>query len=156
MLNTNIAREIYIYIFYCFPKDNSIPWPKQRKYAKDMTNFYLQQDCITKMFNPRAFFFLPFVGATWYYNAIYKISTQFAPFTSYEVDIFQGISNLYIQRSKVGRKLRKKWRKILIKLDPVGLVGFAFSNTGPKGKASSYDKYLWCLLLVSLLLQDDC
>ena len=45
----------------------------------------------------------------------------------YEGDIFQNISFLHVQRSKVGVKLDKFGRKSKKKkLNPVGLVWFAF------------------------------
>ena len=54
----------------------------------------------------------------------------FVYFTGYEDDIFQGISKLNVQSSKLGKKLKKKkFAENLKKIDPMGFVGFAFSNS---------------------------
>ena len=58
-----------------------------------------------QIFNPHALFFFLLKGATIYYHAIYIVFTYFASFTGYANYIFEVISNLNIQGSKIGGKL---------------------------------------------------
>ena len=75
----------------------------------------LRQNSVNKIFNPHAFFFLPF--AKWYYLAIYIVFTYFASFRGYDDDILRDISNLHVQGSKFGGKFDKFGRKSLRNLN---------------------------------------
>ena len=51
--------------------------------------------------------FLPFEGATWYYNAIFILFTNFASLIGYEDDFLKVIYNLHVQGAKFGNKKDK-------------------------------------------------
>ena len=67
----------------------------------------LQPNSVNQILNPHAFFFFLLAGATWYFHAIDVVLTCFASFTGYEDDIFEFISNLHVQGSKLGGKFDK-------------------------------------------------
>ena len=72
-------------------------------------------------------------GATGYYYAIYIVFTYFASFTSYEDEILEVISNLYVLESKFGGKNYKFGGKSFKKLNSAEFMEFVFS------------KSVWCL-----------
>ena len=72
-----------------------------------MRNLKLQQNSVSQIFNPYAFFFFLLTGATWYYHAIYIVFTYFGSFTGYEDAIFEVVSNLHVQGLKFGEKFEK-------------------------------------------------
>ena len=85
-----------------------------------------------QIINLNAFFFFLLTGASWYYHTIYLVFTYFASFTDYEDDIFEGISNLHVQGSKLGGKINKFDRKSFKKLNSTEfteLMEFVFSRS---------------------------
>ena len=57
--------------------------------------------------NPNAFFFFFLTSALLWYHAIYIVNQYFALYTGYEGEIFEVISNLYVQESKFGGNIYK-------------------------------------------------
>ena len=82
-------------------------WKKCGKYDK----FEIATNCVNQIFNINAFFFYLLTGASWYYHTTYLVFT----FTDYEDDIFEIISNLHVQGSKLGGKIIKFGGKSLKK-----------------------------------------
>ena len=72
------------------------------------------QKSVNQILNLNALFYFILTGATWYYQTIttYIVFTHFALFTDYEDDIFEVISSLHVQGSKLGRKVNKFGGKV--------------------------------------------
>ena len=67
-------------------------------------------------------------GATSYYHAMYTVFGYFASFTGSEDDIFEDISNLYVQKFKFIRKNLQFWQKIFQKVKLHGVCDVCFFN----------------------------
>ena len=94
-----------------------------------MTNLILRQDSLIQIFNPNAFLFFLLTGDTCYHHAIYMVFTYFAPFTSYEDDFLEVISNLNVLESKFDGKNFKFGGKSFKKLNAAELMEFVFSKS---------------------------
>ena len=71
----------------------SVPWKIYHHYDYQIplitTKLKLWQECVNHIFNPSAFFFFLWTGATWYYHAIYIVLPQFASVTGCEDGTFR-------------------------------------------------------------------
>ena len=100
--------------FFCELQNFGITHLAGKKCVK-YNKYEIATNCVNQIFYLNAFFFFLLTGATWYYHTIYLVFTYFTSFTDYDDDIFEVISNLQLQGSKLTEKftnLEEKKKKV--------------------------------------------